>query len=59
MTNEEAQKLPDGLRPLTENDFKIGRREKELLRALFDWGEESKKCNRHVLWGDIYKKKAR
>ena len=50
MTNEEAQKLPDGLRPLTENDFKIGRREKELLLALFDWGEESKKCNRHVLW---------
>ena len=35
--------LPEGIRPLTEEDLKIGEREKRLLKELFDWGEQSRK----------------
>lgn len=35
--------LPECIRPLTEEDLKLGEREKRLLKELFDWGEESRK----------------
>ena len=44
--------LPEGIRPLTEDDLKIGEREKRLLKELFDWGEQSRKT--HWILGEPY-----